>query len=257
MDNSIIRGSYEVGFTRTETEKNGDQSFVHYISTPTHNRNGHIINQYGIDNTNYSQNPVILFNHNDGSNPFVETTKPSIIGNSLWQKADEKGYIVKSTIYRGTDLTDDYHTLVSQGYSPAWSIGARILEDAKIVNDVPTYNKVELLEYSWVLIPADPNTVGNNFQPKSEEIKNFLTSLTEKITETNIKNEFEILKKKYDEDVEMLKSKNSELENKVEEMLNKISNEKKYNQEIINKQQRDKFIRDLINKEFKKLLGKV
>lgn len=257
MDNTIIRGSYEVGFSETQTEKDGEKSFVHYISTPTHNRNGHIINQYGIDDTNYSKNPIILFNHNDGSNPFIETTKPSIIGNSIWRKANDKGYVVKSIIYRGTDLTDDYHTLVSQGYSPAWSIGARILEDAKIENDVPIYNKVELLEYSWVLIPADPNTVGNNFTPKSEEIKNFLTTLTEKITETNIKNEFEILKMKYDEDVEALKSKNSELENRIEQMINKISSEQKYNQEIINKQERDKLIQNLIDKEFKRLLGKV
>lgn len=256
-----IKSALEVGYTRVDTEKDGSNTMVHYISTPVLNRNGHIINQYGIDNSNYLKNPVILFNHNSGNNPFTETTKVPIIGDSKWQKADEKGYLVKSSFYTGTDLTDDFWTLVNQGYRPAWSFGGNPLDKPEIVilNDmeVPKFNKVDLAEYSWVLIPADPNTVTANFEPKSEIIKNYLVTENEKLIVNNVQNELKELQNKYTNDLENITIKYSELENKFNDLLDKQTKEKSFNQEIINKQQRDSFIKNVIEQEFKKLLGKV
>lgn len=256
-----IKSALEVGYTRVDTENDGSNTMVHYISTPVLNRNGHIINQYGIDNTNYDKNKVILFNHNSGNNPFTETTKVPIIGESKWQRATNEGYLAKSSFYSGTDLTDDFWTLVHQGYKPAWSIGANILEDPETViingKEYPKYNKTELVEYSWVLIPADPNTVTANFQPKSEVIKNYLVVENEKLVVNNVQNELKELQEKYNTDLKNISTKYSELENKFNALYDKYSKEQTYNQEIINKQQRDTFIRNIIEQEFRKLLGKV
>lgn len=155
-------------FTSEKAEINTEErSLVHYASTEDVDRDNEIVIAGGIDLVNFKKNPQVLWNHNRWSD------RVTTIAKSLWQKVDGKGLLCK-TQFAKTDLANEVFELYSGGFLTSWSIGFMVKEwmDNAETN-IRTFTRTELLEYSSVQIPANPEAVTLNFIKglKNEELK--------------------------------------------------------------------------------------
>jgi HK97 family phage prohead protease len=146
---------------------NEERSLIHYASTEDVDRDNEIVIASGIDLVNYAKNPQVLWNHNRWSD------RVTTIGKSLWQKVDQKGLLCK-TEFAKTDLANEVFELYSGGFLTSWSLGFMVKNwlDSNETG-IRTFTKTELLEYSSVQIPANPEAVTLNFIKglKNEELK--------------------------------------------------------------------------------------
>lgn len=152
-----------------------ERTIKHYITTDTIDRYGEILNPKGMLDENYSKNPIVLYSHNLG---FFSTPEPSkaIIGKSLYRAVEDHGVIAK-TKFADTPLANDVMIFNKEGFMNTWSVGWMPLSDPESKNGADYYNEWELLEYSAVIIPANPDAVNLMFKEiRSEEMKGILTN---------------------------------------------------------------------------------
>lgn len=117
----------------------------------------------------YKANPVILAAHThrslDGS--------PTIIGSASDIKADDKALTFDMSFAK-TPLAQQWQSLFEDGHARAFSIGFIPMNGEwkkSPDNQVALYvhTEVELLEISAVAVPANPNAVARDFDPKELE----------------------------------------------------------------------------------------
>jgi len=152
-----------------------ERTIKHFISTDTIDRYNEILNPKGMKDDNYSKNPVVLYSHNLG---FFSTPEPSksIIGKSLYRAIEEHGVLAK-TKFADTLLANDVMMFNKEGFMNTWSVGWMPLCEPVTKDNAQLYNAWELLEYSAVIIPANPDAVNLMFKElKSEEMKGILTN---------------------------------------------------------------------------------
>lgn len=152
------------------------------ITDETADRYGDIVRVKGVDLVNYRKNPVIQFAHDYQSTPVGATIKltktansPSLnaLGLFMDDRVDDTG--VSSTVFK----------LAKSGFMKASSIGFRPIK-ANYPSDKEERNKLglgafgveflktELLEWSPVPVPANPNAVQNYFKEvRAEELRDF------------------------------------------------------------------------------------
>lgn len=151
MNNMIIRsGDFEI------QERNAEErTIVGTITTNAVDRYREIVEPGGAVLENFNKNPVVLLNHNSWGVP---------IGRNLWIKKSENGLVAK-TQFAPTLEGEDLYKLYDDGYMKAWSIGfiPKKWEDADLqeAGYRRKYTLWELLEYSGVTIPANPEAVTN------------------------------------------------------------------------------------------------
>ena len=156
--------------TRAYTAETNDvdrdaRTVVATINTDAVDRYMTVVDPSGAQLENYRKNPVVLFNHGDG-----DGSTP--IGKNLWIKANKNRLIAKTQfVPAGMDpLADRVFELYAQGFLSAWSVSF-----APIDAGLPTpdelrakpaladcrciYRKWDLLEYSCVTIPGNPEAV--------------------------------------------------------------------------------------------------
>lgn len=162
------------------TFNESERSITHYISSESVNRYGYILKNSGMDNSKY--NGTVLWEHNRDS--FFGIAKPSdlVIGKSLYQKNDGYGILAKTQFHK-SDLAEDVMTANKEGFLNSWSLSwdSRNVkdEDIEMVGDVMCVNKWGLLEYSSVVIPANPDCINQMLSmSKSLTFKSILSSET-------------------------------------------------------------------------------
>ncbi|MCI0474099.1 MAG: phage major capsid protein [Ignavibacteria bacterium] len=125
----------------------------HYITTSVPDRYGEVVNPAGMDAANYRKNPVVLFCHD---------SKSMVIGKNLSLTPDEKG-IKAVTQFADTEAGREIYRLNREGFLNAWSIGfiPKSKPELKKIdgNEVYFIGDWELLEYSSVPVPANPDSV--------------------------------------------------------------------------------------------------
>jgi HK97 family phage prohead protease len=139
----------------TKALKNGD--IEAYVSTESVDRVGDVIRTSGwqIDNYRKSGAPV-LFSHDYSLPP---------IGNSVEMEAQRKGLWSVTRFHEKTQLSRDLAVLARGGLMKSWSVGfnpigkpdMRKSEEGEFLGYI--FNKQELLEYSLVPVPANPDAV--------------------------------------------------------------------------------------------------
>jgi HK97 family phage prohead protease len=190
-------------FIKSEIENIDEENLRirHYISTPTKDRYGDVVNPFGFNETDFRKQPVVFFGHRSRELP---------IGKNLELKATDKGVMALTQFDRKSELANEVFRLNKEGFLSAWSIGyipkKEYLKEIKDDNGNVTesYNYIEnwdLLEYSSVPIPANPDAV--NLMLKDIHSKEL---------------------------IEVFKS--FELENKIKELENKIDNIKDFTKDI-------------------------
>lgn len=164
-------------------EKEG--TMVALISTGGMDRQRESLDPDGVDMRNYKKNPVVLWAHDYSQLP---------IGKALWTKREGNG-IVSKIKFASHELAQEVFQLYKDGIMKAFSVGfiPKEYEDAsdKDWHDPKkprrTYKTWELLEFSAVPVPANPEALAlafskgliksdflkKAFEPSEEPIKEF------------------------------------------------------------------------------------
>jgi len=139
--NSEIKGIDETARTLTA-----------YVSTNATDRMDEVLEPKGADLKNFRKNPVVLFGHDYNSPP---------IGRAQWIKRDAVGLLSKVE-FANTEFAKEIFNLYKDGFMKAFSVGfiPQEWEDGDGKKKASrTYTKWELLEYSAVPVPANPEAL--------------------------------------------------------------------------------------------------
>lgn len=154
--------------TRAYTAETNDvdrdaRTVVATINTDAIDRYMTVVDPAGAQLENYRKNPVVLFNHGDYGTP---------IGKNQWIKTNKNRLIAKTQfIPAGMDpLADRVFELYAQGFLSAWSVSFNPIDAGMPTPDEirakPAladcrciYRKWDLLEYSCVTVPGNPEAV--------------------------------------------------------------------------------------------------
>jgi len=168
----IAAGSVEVMGTVTaqvEPDPSNDRRMTFAVATADMNRNGWELNPQGWQLENYAKNPVMLWTHNDGGGwmdsgshglPFARAERTWVESdllkvNCLWvDKGDitgEAGELCESVLRL---YLKHYLNAVSAGWIPLEWEFVEVEDGWKIM-----CKKQELVEISFVPIPAEPNAL--------------------------------------------------------------------------------------------------
>lgn len=186
-------------FSTKKAEKTGDRTFKFIISDETKDRHGTVIKMDGWDVQNYSQNPIVAYQHDT-----FMSDPDMILGKALKVWVEDKKLMAEAEFMPiGMNATADkvvnhleFGSLrsVSVGFIPKkWSLG--IETDGEDKNTL-YFREQELLEFSVVHIPSNPNAVMSKslddflkkaFEVKSEDETQKNTDQEEKSTDTEEK----------------------------------------------------------------------
>lgn len=129
------------------------RTVVHLITTDTRDRYGDIVEPKGGRLENYLRDPVVLDAHKYGTFP---------IATNVWLKKEKSGILTKTRFHDKTQIARDAFNLVVEGVLRAWSIGFMPIKWETFEEDGIRgylYKIWELLEYSLVSVPANPDAL--------------------------------------------------------------------------------------------------
>jgi len=135
-------------YTRAEVSQEDKGLFV--ASSAVEDRQGEIIDQEGWKLDNFKKNPVLQWAHNP-SEPTIG--KAEKIGYKTIN--GKKKLVFRPKFHKKSDMSKLISDLVEEGYINATSVGFRPLEQ-----DDNTFTKSELLEISFVNVPANQDALG-------------------------------------------------------------------------------------------------
>ena len=129
-----------------------ERTLTAYVSTNARDRMNEVMLADGVDFSKFKKNPVVLFAHDYRQPP---------IGRALWIKRDGEGIMSKMQ-FANTEFAQEVFSLYKDGFMKAFSVGfiPKEVEDGD-GEKTPrrTYKKWELLEYSAVPVPANPEAL--------------------------------------------------------------------------------------------------
>ena len=132
-----------------EIEENGEKTKLFVASDGVVDRQGEVISSDGWELTNYKKHPMLLWSHDQYSPPIGKVEKLGFkMINGMKKLVYQPVFHLKSEMSR---LIAD---LVGEGWLSASSVGFKPIE-----MDGNTYTKQELLEISFVNVPANPNAL--------------------------------------------------------------------------------------------------
>ena len=141
------------------------------ISTDTEDRMGEVLMPQGVNIKNYNKNPVVLWAHNYEMPP---------IAKALWTKKTDRGVMSKMEFAK-TAFAQEIKMLYEEGFMSTFSVGfvpTKWEDGDGVKNPNRTYTEWELLEYSAVPVPANPDALAlaiNKGMKISQETIDYLT----------------------------------------------------------------------------------
>lgn len=159
-----------------------EHTMVVTISTDTKDRMGDILSPGGINLKNYKKNPVVLWAHKYDEKP---------IAKALWVKAQGNSIISKPQ-FANTQEAQEIFNLYRDGFLNAWSVGFvpdKYEERYKKAGEFDGYDITswELLEYSAVPVPANPDALNNAFRQGKIKSPRLIKAFgLDKITEDDV-----------------------------------------------------------------------
>ena len=164
-----------------KTKDLGEGVIEAIVTTSGLDRHGEVIDTMGIDTDNYMQNPVVLYGHDYGTLPIAKAISVSKEENQLKARFQFaiKEFPFAETVYK----------LIKGGYLNAVSIGGVVKEWSQ---DFSTILKMEMVEFSVVPVPANPEAIitqrsleeatGKSVQQLEEEKVEFIrASIVDKV----------------------------------------------------------------------------
>jgi len=143
---------------KIQKDDNGNMTIV--ASDETLDRMGEVVPLDSWDLTNYKKNPVLLVDH--------EYKVANIVGRATNIKLDQKALTFTPEFHGLTQLSKEVEAMVNGDFAPAVSVG--FLPHGPSGDGEKTMN--ELLEISFVSVPANPNALAlamKSFDEKQEK----------------------------------------------------------------------------------------
>ena len=151
------------GKITAESINRDEMTITHYITTKTPDRYGDIMEPLGCDDSEYRKNPVVFFGHMSQNLP---------IAKNISLRYEDEG-IIAVTKFDDSEFAKEIFRLNAEGFLNSWSIGFLPLERPALKNGYNVFEKWQLLEYSSVPIPANPDAVNLLLKEvKNPELKN-------------------------------------------------------------------------------------
>lgn len=209
IKNKFLQAIEEKGFKELieKTKMTSDEdtgTFEVIITTEDVDRYGEVINLGGWDLTNYMKNPVVLWGHDHYKMP---------VGICTSIERTEKGLLAKGKFAPSED-GQEIRSLYDMGIIRATSVG--FIEIERMGNII---TKAELLEFSFVSVPANPmclsTIVKSSLSINSLITKGFLNVEVKEAEEEKKKEEIE--GEKEEEKVEENEGEEKKEEEKIEE----------------------------------------
>ena len=150
MDKQVIRKTYQASETKQVAGE--DRTLIVRISTKTPDRSNDVVLPGGVVLDNYFKNPVVAFGHNYSGLSIGKTTEINVADDGILAKVvfPPKG------VY---ELADTLYELYKDNFMNAWSIGFIPLETEDRPEGGMIFKKWELLEYSAVMVPDNPEAL--------------------------------------------------------------------------------------------------
>ncbi len=129
-----------------------EMTLTAFVSTNARDRYDEVLDPKGVDISNYNKNPVVLWAHQYDMPP---------IGKALWTKRSEEG-ILSKVKFASTPFAQEIFNLYKEGFLKAFSVGfipKDFTDGDGQKTPKRTYNKWEMLEYSAVPVPANPEAL--------------------------------------------------------------------------------------------------
>lgn len=123
-----------------------DTDFIAVASTAVEDRHGEIVSVDGWETKNFKDNPILLWAHNHSEIGVGQAKKFWIEGTGKKAK-----FMIEGFIHEATDTARALKYLVKEGIIRTMSVGFKPID-----MDGSTYTKQELLEVSFVNVPANP-----------------------------------------------------------------------------------------------------
>ncbi len=148
--NQIIRKTYQAVETKAVNEET--RTLVVKISTSTPDRSDDVVVPKGMVSTNYLTNPVVAFAHNYAGLSIGKTTEIQATDDAIIAKVE----FVPKGVY---PLADQLFEMYKGGFMNAWSIGFIPKKWVDKQDGGRQFDEWELLEYSAVLVPDNPEAL--------------------------------------------------------------------------------------------------
>jgi hypothetical protein len=145
----LIRKTYQA---ETKALEDSDRTLIVKISTASPDRSNDVVMPMGMMVDNYLKNPVVAFAHNYSG---------LAIGKTLEIQKSDDGIIAKvEFVPKGVyPLADQLFEMYKGGFMNAWSIGFIPKKHADRDDGGRDFEEWELLEYSAVLVPDNPEAL--------------------------------------------------------------------------------------------------
>ena len=137
--------------TKVEDINDEDRIITFVLSTESEDRDGDIIKAEGWVLDNYLKNPVVLFAHKYDELPVAKALR-------VWVENGQLKATAKFATEKENPLAENIYQLYKNGYMNAVSVGFVPIEYEETVSGY-NYLKQELLEFSCVPVPANPEAL--------------------------------------------------------------------------------------------------
>ena len=161
IDSEIAKGErpervvFEPSFLENKEFNDSDSSIKAVISTEHMDRSNDIVDRNGIKFKNFKKNPVVLLNHNRD----LVIAKSERLTRTI---VDGVKVLQSITKFWKNDFCQDLYEMAKNGFYNAWSISfIPTIWDTRSDKGVVGWDikESELLEYSMVSIPDNPNAL--------------------------------------------------------------------------------------------------
>ena len=149
MSKAIIRKTYQDTETKAGSE---DRTLMVKITTSNPDRSSDVVIPQGAVLDNYQRNPVVALNHKYDGLAIAKTEQLDITSDGILAKVK----FPEPGVY---GLADTVFELYKGGFMNAWSIGFIPIESSDRDGGGREFKKWELLEYSAVLVPDNPEAL--------------------------------------------------------------------------------------------------
>ncbi len=149
MAKKTVRLTYA---SETKQVSEEDRTLVVRISTPKPDRSNDIVDPKGADIADYLRNPVVALNHDYRGLAIGKTEELNVTDDGIMAK-------VKFPRLGVYPLADTVFQLYKDGFMNAWSIGFIPKKFSELENGGKNFEEWELLEYSAVLVPDNPEAL--------------------------------------------------------------------------------------------------
>jgi hypothetical protein len=145
----LIRKTYQAAETKALDDS---RSLIVTISTVSPDRSGDVVIPGGVKLENYLKNPVVAFAHRYNDLALAKAGDIRINSDSIQAKVTFPNAGI-------SPLSDQVYELYKGGFMNAWSIGFIPFKYADIQNGGRQFTEWELLEFSAVLVPDNPEAL--------------------------------------------------------------------------------------------------